>query len=818
MRLRGTFLFFVTLQISLTAGGAFGQTGQLTVKVDQPGVKISPMLHGLMTEEINFSYDGGLYGELIRNRIFKDSTTEPVRWKVINSDGANGTIELDTNDPVNTKALTTSLRLDIANVDAGQRVGVANEGYWGIPVKPNTTYRASFYAKGSDDFKGPLTVDIESNEGTVAAKATVPEITNAWKKYEVKLTTGHVAESASTRFVISAGSKGSVWFNLVSLFPPTFNDRPNGNRIDIMNLLKEMNPKFLRFPGGNYLEGSNFQNRFNWKTTIGPLEERPGHNSPWRYRSTDGMGLLEFLNWCEDLKMEPLLAVFAGFTLNGTYVATGDQLKPLVQDALDEIEYVTGDVSTTWGTRRAKDGHPEPFKLQYVEVGNEDNLGGGGRTYEERFAAFYDGIKAKYPNLKVISTYRVKNRDADVVDDHFYRSARQMERDTHHYDVGKPPRSGPKVFVGEWATREGSPTPNMNAALGDASWMIGMERNSDLVLMHAYAPLFVNVNPGGMQWMTDLIGYNTLTSYGSPAYYAQVMFSQNLGNTVLPVELTPPTSAVADVIEPHGGIGLATWDTVSEYKDIKVTNGDKVLYESDFTAGTTGWRPTRGSSWQVFDGAYRQTASGTDRRASYGAPDWTDYTLTLKARKISGNEGFMIMVHGVDNDNYVWWNIGGWGNTQTALEVTQDGERVRLGEQVPVKIETDRWYDIRIEIKGRDIKCYLDDKLVSQGTQSALPPPPLVFATASRVDNSGRVIVKFVNAQATPATMDVHLQGVEKVTSGTADVLSGNPTDVNSPTEPTKVAPKTSPLPNSAASFTHEFPAHSITVMRLETK
>jgi alpha-L-arabinofuranosidase len=530
------------------------------------------------------------------------------------------------------------------------------------------------------------------------------------------------------------------------------------------------------------------------------------------------MGLLEFLEWCEDLKMQPVLAVYAGMALQSRFIATGDALKPLVQDALDEIEYVTADESTTWGARRAKDGHPAPFKLNFVEVGNEDNLGGGARTYEERFATFYDGIKAKYPDLKVIATYRVNQRTPDLVDDHFYRSAKQMERDSHHYDPDKISRTGPKVFVGEWATREGSPTPNLNAALGDSAWMTGMQRNSDLVLMHAYAPLFVNVNPGGMQWPTDLIGYNTLTSYGSPAYYAQVMFSQNLGDTVLPVELTPPAAAPVEEAPPHGGIGLATWNTTAEYKDIKVTHGDQVLYESDFGKDTSGWRPTRGSNWNVVEGAYRQTGNGQNHRTIYQDPDWKDYTLTLKARKLSGDEGFIIMVHAADADNFMWWNVGGWTNTKTGLEVSQDGEHTPLAEQVPVTVETNRWYDVRVEVKGREIKCYLDDKLISQGEQPKLPPPAMVFATASRADDTDRVILKFVNAQTEPAKMEIKLQGIDKVSKADAIVLSGNPTDVNSPGDPMKISPKTSPITDAGASFTHEFPAHSVTVLRLDTK
>ena len=303
--------------------------------------------------------------------------------------------------------MTTSLRLDLKG--GGGRIGVANDGYWGIPVKPNTQYKASFYAKaGSDDVKGPLKLAIESSDGTTEfATATIPEISKDWKKYSATLKTGDVKETADTKFVIStAGNKeGSIWFNLVSLFPPTFKDQPNGFRIDLMEKLAELKPSYLRFPGGNYLEGPDYDNRFNWKTTIGPLEERPGHQCPWGYRSSDGLGLMEFLMWCEDLKMEPVLAVYAGLHIdNGRNIITGDALKPHVQDALDEIEYVTGDTGTTWGARRAKDGHPEPFKLTYVEIGNEDNLNNGGRTYNERFGMFYDAIKAKYPNLQIIST------------------------------------------------------------------------------------------------------------------------------------------------------------------------------------------------------------------------------------------------------------------------------------------------------------------------------------------------------------------------------------------------------------------------------
>ncbi|HEY9196152.1 MAG TPA: alpha-L-arabinofuranosidase C-terminal domain-containing protein [Mucilaginibacter sp.] len=535
-------LFHATLALGTFASPALlhaQTTTKLTLQLDQLGASVSPKLYGLMTEEINYSYDGGIYGELLRNRSFKDNYRAPDHWHLLKEKGDSSAIMLDHKNPVN-DALTTSLRLQVA---AGEKkTGLANDGFWGIPVKPSTTYKGSFFAKAGQGNGSTLTVSIEDSVTNVAyASATVNGIGNDWKKFSVNLTVpANVKPTSATRFVIRPNAAGTYWFSLVSLFPPTFNNRPNGNRADIMQLLASMNPAFLRLPGGNYLEGEMFSTRFDWKKTLGPVEGRPGHKGTWGYRSSDGMGLLEYLLWCEDLHMEPVLALFAGYTLNTDHVEAGPLLKPFVDEALEEIEYVTGDTTTVWGKRRALDGHSAPFKLNYVEVGNEDGFDLSG-SYDGRFAQFFDAIRAKYPDLQVISTVGGKDwlgqrvpltkRRPDVYDEHYYRSAFDMESDADHYD--KYDRKGPKIFVGEWATREGSPTPNFNAALGDAAWMTGMERNSDIVVMSCYAPLFVNVNPGGMQWSSDLIGYNTLNSYGSPSFYAQQMFNNYKGDKVV---------------------------------------------------------------------------------------------------------------------------------------------------------------------------------------------------------------------------------------------------------------------------------------------
>jgi alpha-N-arabinofuranosidase len=522
-----------------------------TVDATHPAGKVSPMFNGLMTEEINHAYDGGLYAELICNRAFLDDTNAPAHWLVVAGSGAEAGIALDTAQPCN-DALTASLRLTVTKASKAQPAGVANSGYWGIPVQPHARYHASLLARAGGNFAGPVTVSIVSDDGqTVYAAKKFSGLATDWRKFELTLKTGSVPPATAARFEITLDQPGTVWLGMVSLFPPTWNDQPNGFRKDLMQMLVDLNPKFLRFPGGNFLEGDTVEKRFEWKKTIGPIEQRRGHAGPWGYRSTDGMGLLEFLQWCEDMKAEPVLAVYSGYSLGGMHVSAGPDLEPFVKDALDEIEYVSGDTTTPWGARRAQDGHPKPFKLTYVEIGNEDWFDKS-KSYDGRFAQLYDAIKAKYPQLKLISTIgydqpedlRVKSRKPDVEDEHYYRPTDEFIRTSPDY-ARKYDRGGPEVFVGEWAAYETAfppwdnqstnepPTPNLKAALGDAVFMAAMERNSDLIKMQCYAPLLVNVNPGARQWRPDLIGYDAISAYGSPSYYAMQMFNRNLGDEIL---------------------------------------------------------------------------------------------------------------------------------------------------------------------------------------------------------------------------------------------------------------------------------------------
>jgi alpha-L-arabinofuranosidase len=517
----------------------------ITIALDQTKAKIDPKFYGLMTEEINFAYEGGLYGELLRNRSIKGEegvayrADDPIYWSPV----GDGSIRIDWAYPLN-DIQHISLAVDASKAASGHAVGVANTGYWGVPARPNTTYTASFFAHAEGD-AGPIKLAIVSEGGETLASATVSGVGPKWKRFEVTLRTGAIALSKANHFTLTTETPAKLWLQQVSLFGPTYHNRANGLRPDLMEKLAAMKPAFIRLPGGNYLEGDTFGQRFDWKATLGPLEQRPGHRSPWNYWSTDGMGLLEMLDWCEDLKAEPVLAVFAGYALNGQHVDTAKDLEPFIQDALDEIEYVSGDASTKWGARRAADGHPAPFPLHYVEIGNEDFFDNSG-SYDVRFKAFYSAIKAKYPNLQLISTAALSatpSQRPDMLDEHFYAFKGETETYARVHEYDNRSRTEPKVFVGEWASHDGWRMPTLRAALADAAYLTGLERNADLVIMNAYAPLLANLSHVGgaakdnsVQWAPNLIGYDALRNYGTPSYHVLQMFGAGRGDMVLASE------------------------------------------------------------------------------------------------------------------------------------------------------------------------------------------------------------------------------------------------------------------------------------------
>jgi alpha-L-arabinofuranosidase len=357
----------------------------------------------------------------------------------------------------------------------------------------------------------------------------------------------------------------------------------------------------------------------------------------------------------------------------------------------------------------------------------------------------------------------------------------------------------------------GAGTGNLAAALAEAAFMCGFERNADVITMTSYAPLFVNVND--RKWNPDLICFDSARSYGTPSYFVQQMFAGNRPDKSFRTDVSADP---APFEPPAGKIGLGTWRTQAEYKDVKVTQGDKVLFEDDFSRGASRWSVARGQ-WSVVDGAYRQTGNQENLRALAGEAGWKDYTLSLKARKLGGSEGFLVMFRSRDDRNWYWWNIGGWNNIQHAVQKEVGGAPTQLTPYVPGRVETNRWYDIKIELAGPRIRCWLDGKLIHDFEERN--PNPLT-ATAGRTEKTGEIILKVVNNSTRPQEVDITLEGIGTVSPrGTAIVLSSeSPADENSFGSPKKIAPKRESLADLSSRFRRTFPANSLTVIRVGGK
>ncbi|MEU0559636.1 AbfB domain-containing protein [Dactylosporangium sp. NPDC006015] len=542
VKIRLPLLLAVTLTAVVSVvTPAFAATAMLTVDAGHTTTAVGPYQFGHIIEDINHSMEGGLLANVVRNGTMKEGTANPPSsWSLVTAGGGTGSIAADTAGPLNA-ANQRSLRLTVTGSGPGQRVGAANGGFYGIGVRPSTTYQVAFWARATAGFTGPLTVTIESTGGAVHATSSVSGLGTGWQKFTTTLTTGPGAPvSTANRFVIAANGAGagqSVWLDVVQAIGPTF-QATGSLRRDLEQLMADTRPGFFRVPGGNYLEGAVIANRFAWKNTIGPVEQRPGHqNDAWGYWSTDQFGLLNYLQMAEQAGAEPMLGVFAGYTLNGSVTPQGE-MQQYVQEALDEIEYVTGGTNTTWGARRAADGHPAPFPLRYVEIGNEDWFDRTDSYNAYRYPMLYDAIKARYPQLQIIATRAVTSRPMDVIDDHYYNNDPDaFAALATRYDGAD--RNGPKVLVGEYGVTNGSstnPTGTLSGALAEAAFMTGLVRNADLVMGAAYAPALTSVDD--WQWSSNLIGFNAVSSYGSPSYYVQKMFGTTVGDHVVPTTLS----------------------------------------------------------------------------------------------------------------------------------------------------------------------------------------------------------------------------------------------------------------------------------------
>lgn len=785
---------------------------QVTLNLDagKRGATIGDRHYGIFFEEINHAGDGGLYAELIQNRSFEDNASSPDHWTAV----GDASLKLETTGLLNT-AQQQALNVTTTTGAAG----VSNDGYWGMCVRSGEDHKLSFWIKSDNGLNSTFTACLLNSEGTPIGQASkTVSASGTWQKVEMTITaTG--SETAGS-FSLTSSEAGSFSLDVVSLMPPTYNNRKNGCRRDLAQMLKDMKPSFVRFPGGCYVEGeyaNGEQNRFEWKKTIGPIETRPGHlNKNWNYRVTDGFGFHEMLQLTEDLGAEPLFVVNMG--MGHGWVVDYNDIDEYIQEALDAIEYCNGDVTTTWGAKRAENGHPAPFNLRLLEIGNENyNFTSTSNSdqsdhYAERYYQFYKAIKEKYPDMVLIGNVEAWGTDnpswrnsypVEAVDEHYYRSPSWFVNQYNKYDSYS--RSNYKVYVGEYAVTQNYGTNgHLTAALGEAVFMQGMENNADVCFMNSYAPIFVNENDA--KWKPDMIRFNSYTAFGTPSYYVQQLMPNNVGKVNLKWTEENNNAALSQ------GIGLSSWSTSVTYDNVKITDADgNVIFTDDFSSTSGKWT-SPSSSWTVTGGALVQGSTSEQGKIYAATVDCgSNYTLELDATKTSGNEGFLIAFKYNDASNYSWWNLGGWGNTKHAVEVCNGGSKSTVSEATGTLI-TGQTYHIKIQVRDTEVLCYLDGVLKHQ---FSLPTQRKVYVSSSINEAEDLIYLKLVNPGATAQSVQVILANAT-VNGGTAVVLSStNGTDENTMDSPNNVVPVEQTLSVSGTKFDYNVAPYSLNIIRL---
>lgn len=814
-----------------------------TVQIGPAGKSISPDLFGIFFEDINYAADGGLYAELVQNRSFEYNAVEQLAWNAFTGwemtrrGGGDGSVAIDDALPLhpnNPKYVV----LDVGN--PGDGVGLVNAGFDGIAVKGGERYDFSVFSRqlymggrwtgGRLGRPMPLEIRLETPDGRLLASAALEVSGRQWKRVATVLTPSETEDKA--RLVLLAEAQGGIAMDVISLFPQkTFRDRENGLRADLAQTIADLKPKFIRFPGGCLVHGNGLGNMYRWKDTIGPIQQRKEQPNLWGYHQTGGLGYFEYFQFCEDIGAKPLPVVPAAVSCQNSGHTSGvgqqaipmEQMPAYIQDVLDLIEWANGPAASQWGKKRAEAGHPEPFHLKYLGLGNEDVIS---PEFKVRYKMINDAIKARYPEIIVIGTTgpATDGRDYEdgwefagaeklpMVDEHGYKSPTWFWENLQRFDDYQ--RTGTNVYLGEYAAHDSNRANTLRSALAEAAYMTSLERNGDLVRLSSYAPLLSK--QGRTQWRPDMIYFDNVSVTPSVNYYAQQLFSQNFGDTYLPttVKMNDSIDGVND--KTISGVLLGTWDTQAKFEDLKVTSDAAVILKDAFSNDRNQWNPMTGR-WTLSEGAYIQNSGQMPALSMVTFDGSADYTITLRAMKTAGSEGFLVGFGAIDTANYYWWNLGGWGNTEHRIEKTANGSRTGLGRPVPGSIETGRWYDIKIQVTGRRIQCYLDGKLIHDITDNGFIKTPDLAASTVRNTADGTVILKLVSKASSPihATLDLSAVGPFQ-SKATRTVLTGEPLAENRFGQTPQVLPQTSPI-DVDRTFVYDVPPHSLTVICLRS-
>ncbi|MEQ2451236.1 alpha-L-arabinofuranosidase C-terminal domain-containing protein [Odoribacter splanchnicus] len=813
---------------------------EITIDVAQHGADIPSSMYGIFFEEINHAGDGGLYAELVQNRGFEDTsvpegyrvkdgklyppanscnhltcakphpdmcyrwpTEEIPAWSLTQLEGEGASMKLTTEYPLNS-ATPTALKVTLP---AEGRVAIGNTGFWGMNIEEGKDYYLRLYTSNGKRFDGKAVIRLVGEDGQELCNCPLAiDMAKAWSEY-----TGHLTATGSdsrAHLVIELEGKGTLLLDYVSLFPfETFRNRANGLRKDIAETLEAMRPAFVRWPGGCVVEGITLSNRIKWKETIGDPVTRPGVYDTWGYRTTMGFGYHEFLQFCEDIGAGGMFVCNVGLGCQGRVgdACKEDEVDSFIEDVLDAIDYALGDGTTEWSRKRVENGHPAPFPLKYVEIGNEN----WGPVYEKRYDKFYKAIKEKYPQLKLISTLGLggqhRHERVDMIDPHWYVSPEFFFASDKLFDQQE--RGDYEIYIGEYAVNQNVGGGNLLGALAEAAFLTGVERNSDLVKMASYAPLFENVND--RVWPTNLIWFDSYRVMGRSSYQVQKMYAENRPSFNVATSFEQPVIPVGV----KGQIAVGGWNTDNEYKDLKVTLADGRTVEADMSQG---WTPQEGT-WNAEGGTLKGSGPGVMRWNLWSVPEaFGDCSISLKARKIAGAEGFLIYFGMHDGKNGYVLNIGGWGNQTTAFQRINGNDMPQIPNNISQYVEEGRWYDIRIDIKDGKFTYSLDGKQMLETAIENIQR----YVVSGYDENTGELIVKFVNATKEPFSTSVNLQNVTSVKrkGKVVTLTSADPKDENTLDDPKRVFPRESTFNKFSGQFDYTFEPWSFTVLRIKAE
>ncbi|RHJ87813.1 glycoside hydrolase [Parabacteroides sp. AM08-6] len=792
-------------------------TSVISIEADGLTFPVNKELYGLTIEEINHAVDGGLYAELIQNRSFEDGVPpancpyDPVRkvlttpngWTIpfIPADSVSGWRRLspgsymypDTKELINDKNRRSLLVSVSATAETG-RGGVAAEGYGGIPVREGEKYDLSLFMKGVSMV--PKTISIALSDSTGAT--TLSDVFRIapgyeWKKYQHTFTA--TASTDKAILTITSDSSTVFWLDVVSLFPQnTWKGRPNGLRPDLMEMIAALNPQFIRFPGGSFVEGYTAGTYPVWKETVGDISTRKYFWNIYAYGTTNGVGYHEYLQMCEDLGAEPIYVINSGVTNQNRRPRYEDitTMDKLVQDALDAIAYANAPADSTLGAMRAAHGHAEPFHLKYVEIGSENY----GPEYTKRFNLFKKAINETYPDITVISSSVVQGKMRNEWSDaHFYANEPFLISNYDRYGASRYIRRSSPVFIGEFKQTDAGTQGSLRAAIGEACFLVGAENSQDMVKRLAYSPILGNTNYPFQRYPAIL--FNNGKAVGTPSYYLLKMFADNRGEEVL-------KTTVDTYLRPQvtfGRPGIEMFDNSYEIKEAKIDD----VPIADATIMTGGWKVNNG---MLIPDANRWNY------ILAGNPETHDYTFSadIKRTKGSGQIQFRVRDNGLSGEqsDYVGMTIGS-GICEFYRQ--SGGVRDTLRTPVVYPFQSNRWYRIKMECRNDQFRCYINDTLIHE---VSLSPLPSLVSVATLDKSKSCIILKVVNTTQHEEKTELHINGIEIKNTAEVTQLTGAPDACNTFLNPETIVPEVKQISFSmGGTIIYSFPPNSVTILKL---